>query len=641
MATRTGSVGSSGGTLNFASPVSIGITLGTNEYPNGTISLDDIKQGGAFWRNNRMNAQQSINLFLCDSAGNNKVLLFNVQIPANSTVLTPKSATINAPALAGKALYLIAEGDTGYVYLRNATAVTVQTAVSSYSITCQVSGGGGSLSASKSSAGQGEQITLYPSPNTGYQLASLTANTGTGISNNKFTMPASNITITATFSKVSYGITRQASPSGGGTVTTKKSGTSVNSANYGDTIAVSQTPATGYYFNGWTTSPANLISSGQFTMPAQAVTVTANYLKRSTASLASSALTGGSTVRLTISPDKSAYSHKYRLYFASGMDTGWVNVAAGTTAVDISIPSNWSNQIPNDTQKTGGWLQVDTYSGSTNIGSYTISSLTFNVPASAVPGIGTITNSIVRGTFANVGEYYVQNKSYVRTQTTASGAAGSSITSLKVQIGGYTGSNYVKTVSAASIDFTSGLLTIAGSTTITVTATDSRGRTVTKTATITVTAYAKPSGSIDVWRVDGMGVPSAMGDYAKYSLTANYTNVGTNTLTKTLKSQNTTASSPPDTGDILPGTGGRQTFSLTAEYTIELTLADAFETVTITAKLPTGQYIWYADETGTHLAFMKAATKTTPAGKAGTIEFPDNFQIYIGDTTLEDYIRSL
>ena len=357
--------------------------------------------------------------------------------------------------------------------------------------------------------------------------------------------------------------------------------------------------------------------------------------------MSSASLTGGSTVRLTISPDKSAYSHKYRLYFASGMDTGWVNVAAGTTAVDISIPSNWSNQIPNDTSKSGGWLQVDTYSGSTNIGSYTISSLTFYVPSSAVPSIGTITNSIVRGTFANVGDYYVQNKSYVRTQTTASGAAGSSISSLKVQIGGYSGSNYAKTVSAASIDFTSGLLTIAGSTTITVTATDSRGRTATKTATITVTAYAKPSGSLNVGRVDAQGNPDTMGAYATYTLTANYTQVGSNTLTKTLKSQNTTASNPANSGDILPGTGNRQTFSLTQEYTIELTLADAFETVTITAKLPSGQYILYVDSTGTHLGFMKAATKTTPAGKSGTIEFPSNFQIYIGDTTLEDYIRSL
>ena len=637
----TGSLGQTGVQTYFSSPVSLGVTLPANTYPSGAITFNNIVQGQAYWSNIFYSSGASVTVYLCDSAGNNAVQLFSLELNPQTSgwgfISYTNSATINAPGLAGKALYVKMTGNTDRVVLGGYTTVTINTAVNAYSITCSA-GTGGSLTASASSAAPGTTVTLYPSASTGYQLSSYTTNPSVTITNNKFTMPSSNITITATFTKISYTITKATSPSGAGTVTT-----SANSATMGTTVTVSQTPATGYYFNGWQTSPALTITSGSFTMPASNVTITAKYLRRSTASLNTTTLTGNGSVTLTISTESSAYTHKYKVSFGTNMETSWVNVSAGTTSVTISVPDGWSNYIPNAATKTGGTLVLETYSGSTKIGEYTISSLTYAVRSNAVPTIGTITTSVARTiggtTYANVGNYYVQSHCGVRIQGSASGVLSSSISSMSVSISGYSGGSYTKTVSSGSLDFTTGLLTIAGNATITVTTTDSRGRTASKTATITVTAYTAPSGSLSVWRVNNAGTADDSGTYGKYSYTSAYTAVGSNTLTKTITSQGSSFTPTNATGDIKPG--ARQTFSIQQEFTITLTLADSFETTTITAKIRSARFIIYVNPGGTKIGFMKATTESIPTGKSSTFEISEDTQVYIGDETLEAYIRRI
>ena len=715
-----GTIGYAGSVITFETPQSIGVTMPANTYPEGTLTFDNIADGNAYWKNNSSSYARSINLYLCDSAGNNRVFLFTVSLNKGGSNTTIKTANVSgAQALAGKALYLVADGDNTIVQLRRYTTITINAVEGTHTIsglgqtggsfslskteavagetitvTCSpdsgwsasapssspavtmtsagankwtftmpnsdititpnfskinytVSGsvspsGSGSISLSKTTANIGDTITITATPGTGWRLVSLTTNPSRTITNNKFTMPAGNVAVTATFEKISYSITKAASPSAGGTVTTSK-----NSANYGDTVTVSQTPATGYYFNGWTKTPSNLaINNGQFTMPAQNVSLTANYLKRSTASLASTSLTSGGTVKLTISPDKSTYSHKYKLSFGTNMETGWVNVAAGTTQVNISIPDSWANYIPSTTQKTGGTLVLETYNGSTKIGEYTISGLTYNVRSNAVPTLSDITKSIARTiggvTYANVGDYYVQNKCGVSIAATAAGVLGSSITSIACTLSGYSGSSYNKTVTnTTSLSYTTGLLSVTGTITITVVATDSRGRTATKTTTITVTAYNKPSGTLAVRRVDASGNDDTLGTYAKYTKTSSYTAVGSNSLSVKMRVGTGTAVTISDNaGDILPG--DRQTFSQISEYNIELILQDAFETVNIIAKLPTAQFLISLGADGTRMAFMKAVNESlSKNGKNGVLELSDLVQIYIGSETLEAYIRRI
>lgn len=447
-------------------------------------------------------------------------------------------------------------------------------------------------------------------------------------------------TYTITSATTSRTITRKVSPAGAGSITTKRGGTNVSSAVKGDVITVAAQAAQGYVFKGWTTSPANLISGSSFTMPDQNVTVTGVFEKISTGKLSKTSMNGGETVALTISAGSSAFSHKYNLSFGTGMETGDVNVAAGKTSVNIAVPLNWSAQIPNATSKSGGTLTLKTYSGSRLIGTSTITGLTYKVPASAKPTIGTILKSIERTigskTYANIGNIYVQNHCGVRIQASASGAQGSTIVQMTVKIGSYSGSNYNKTVAAASVDFTSGLLTVSGTTTITVTATDSRGRTTTATTTITVTAYSAPSGSLNVWRCDVNGDADDMGTYGKYELTKRYSNIGSNTLTVTLTARSDSATNPANSGDLLPG--NRKSFSQTSEYTVVLTLTDALESVTIRDKIPSARFILAFDSTGNKIGVMKFPNKAIPAGKERTFEISSDTQVYIGDDTLEGCI---
>ena len=446
------------------------------------------------------------------------------------------------------------------------------------------------------------------------------------------------MTVTTGTKVDAFNITTKVSPAGSGTLAANKT-----SAAAGETITLTRTDAAGYWFSGYSSSPAVTISGNQFTMPAAAVTITANHRKRSTATLNRSTLEGGGTAVLTIQAE-AAYAHKYKLSFGTGMETDWVDVAAGTTSVTIQIPENWSAAIPNQSSKTGGTLQLQTWYGTTNIGTYTSQGLEYVVPAGAVPTVGTITASIERTiggvTYANVGDYYVQNHCGVRIQAAAQGAQGSTVQSMTVTISGYTGSGHTTTVLAASVDWTSALLSIAGTATITVTATDSRGRTGSATAEITVSAYSAPAGSIAVRRVDTDGDDDDMGTFGKYAISKSYTQIGTNALTVTISYGSGSIVNPAaDSGDIFPG--NRQTFPATGEYTFTLTLADLLETTVITAKMPSARFIIYADSSGNRLGFMKAANKAIPAGKARTIEFSDDSQIYIGDVTLEQYIQDV
>ena len=650
MATKQAVFGSAGSRNRFSTPVSIGITMGANEYPSGTISFDNISTSGAYWYNASGTMQHTETFYLCDSAGNNKVELFTLTIPAGSSNSgIGKSATIsaaNGKKLKGKALYLVATNSSypgnSYIGLANQTTITINYALDSFGITVNA-GTGGSASANKSSAAPGETITITCTPGTGYSANTPTASgiTFTAAGTNKwtFTMPSSAVTVSCTFTKIGYTITKTVNPAGGGTVTTSKT-----TANYGDTITISQTPAAGYYFSHWTISPNITITNNSFVMPAGNVTITANYLKRSTATLNTNSVTGGETAILNIVPEKASYSHKYRLSFGTGMETSLTNVAAGTTSVNISVPLNWSAQIPNATSKGSGTLLLETYNGSTKIGEYTITGLTYNVPASVVPSIGNIATSIVRTiggtTYANIGEIYTQGKCGVRIQASGSGNQGSTVNSMEVSISGYTDAAYRKTVSGSSVDFTSGLLTVSGTATITVKATDSRGRAATRTAYISVTAYNRPNGTLAVWRVNSAGDRDPLGTYGKYSLTKAYTAIGSNTLSWSIKSQSATENSPGDTGNLLPSS--RQTFSQTSEYPIELKLVDAFETVTIIVMLPSAQFVIFLNADGDRMAFMKATNDSlSKNGKDGTIEFSANHQIYIGTTTLEDYIRGV
>lgn len=165
-----------------------------------------------------------------------------------------------------------------------------------YNVTCNTATGG-SISASPTRAQQGTTITLTVSPKTGYTLSSLTVKDASnntvsvsGSGNTRtFIMPSSNVTVTPTFSKISYTLTKATATNGSFTLSTS-SANPASSATYGATVTVTCSPndyyevdtvtykQTGSSGSGTTVSISN--NSGTFTMPAYNVTVTVTFKEK-------------------------------------------------------------------------------------------------------------------------------------------------------------------------------------------------------------------------------------------------------------------------------------------------------------------------------------------------------------------------
>ena len=83
-------------------------------------------------------------------------------------------------------------------------------------------------------------------------------------------MPAQNVSITANYTTIDYTVTvdgDNGTETGGGTY------------NIGDTVTLSATPDSGYTFDGWTVNSGGVtIVNDSFAMPAQNVSITANYI---------------------------------------------------------------------------------------------------------------------------------------------------------------------------------------------------------------------------------------------------------------------------------------------------------------------------------------------------------------------------
>jgi hypothetical protein len=156
--------------------------------------------------------------------------------------------------------------------------------VTKYSLTMAVApGGSGTASdltnASPYTAGSG--VSIKAVANSGYHFVNWTAPAGTFANANAaqttFTMPAQNVTVTANFLPV-YNLTMVANPVEGGTATDL---TNTSPYTVGTGVSIKGLANSGYHFVNWT-APAGTFGNATatqtiFTMPAQNVTVTANF----------------------------------------------------------------------------------------------------------------------------------------------------------------------------------------------------------------------------------------------------------------------------------------------------------------------------------------------------------------------------
>ena len=157
---------------------------------------------------------------------------------------------------------------------------------------------GGSPVSAENPAQYQDEITLTATPDKGYAFQTVTVTdvagqavtvSGEGDART-FTMPASNVTVTATFVGQPFSLTASSDPDGTGTVTFSGDGVAKNgdttTAKTGTEVTLTPVPAAGYVFNDSITAAttegneAVTVTDGKLTMAPEAVTVTAAFAKK-------------------------------------------------------------------------------------------------------------------------------------------------------------------------------------------------------------------------------------------------------------------------------------------------------------------------------------------------------------------------
>ncbi|MDY5356462.1 MAG: chitobiase/beta-hexosaminidase C-terminal domain-containing protein [Candidatus Cryptobacteroides sp.] len=306
---------------------------GDNKY--WTLSLND-GNGGTFQLLNNSTA----------TADTKRALLFQSYSTSGST----KTASLKFGAYAAGNINNV---DYAAIELYKYQEVTPPTP--KYSITfAEVTGG--TLSASPVKAEAGAEITLTATPDEGYAFnddwtvkdadeAVIPINEG------KFTMPAKDVTVSGSFSKVDYTITKATCE--GGSFTVKKNGVEVTKAQIGESITLTASAAEGYEFDSWTvtnesTSKTVYVNENTFTMPGANITVKANFVELAVvpvyASLeelvnAGEPTTEGTYVTVTLTNDEIT-----GIYTTSKGYRNGIYFKVGTQEVEIycqNVPESW------------------------------------------------------------------------------------------------------------------------------------------------------------------------------------------------------------------------------------------------------------------------------------------------------------
>ena len=312
-------------------------------------------------------------------------------------------------------------------------------------------------------------------------------------------------------------------------------------------------------------------------------------------------VTGSNSVTVNITRASSSFTHTVVFSFGSYSKT---TTGVGTST-SYAIPQSWLNAIPNATSGTAK-VTVTTYSGSTKIGSAVSKNFTLTVPSTVVPTISAVSLSEAVSGLATQFGGYVQGKSKIAAQITASGALSSTIKAYKTTI---QGANFT----AAS--FTSGVLTKSGTSTVTITVTDSRGRTASTTRSITVTAYAAPKiTSFQGFRCLANGTENYEGTYLNAAVNFTIASVGSkNTASYTVEYKLKTATTwtALTSGsvyalnqNIISASGFMSTEN---SYDIRLSVKDYFITVSSTFEIPTAFTLLDFNASGRGIAFGKVS----------------------------------
>ncbi len=305
---------------------------------------------------------------------------------------------------------------------------------------------------------------------------------------------------------------------------------------------------------------------------------------------------------ITISTPRASSSFTHTLKYTFGGSTATIATGVATSR-SWTPPVSLASKIPNT---TSGKLTIicETYSGSTKIGSKNIV-ITVRVPSSVVPTISSVAVTDTNSTqYAKMGGI-VKGKSKLSVVITASGAQGSTISSISTTGGGKTYSGSTFTVSS---------ITTAGTLTFTVTVKDSRGRSAKTTKSVTVVDYENPViTKFSVIRANSDGTPNDEGSSLLISYGFDISPVNN----KNDKSFTISMKPADGTNFITLLTGSAYTADTTLipegiinadmTYTIRLKVSDYFKSITHDIEAPTAFTLVDYHSSGKGIAFGMVA----------------------------------
>lgn len=206
--------------------------------------------------------------------------LFSGELPKGLTLKQTTGEISGTPTAEGTAQFTVrALNSVGND--KKELSITITNAPAAEHTITVTTAGGGTASASSTSATAGTEITLTATPNTGYHFKEWQVESPAGlvITNNKFTMPDSNVAIKAIFEEDSpFAPTKH-------TVTVKTDGNGIAFASpllavAGTEITLTAMPKEGYHFKEWQVISGGVaIENNKFLMPDSNVEVKAVFEK--------------------------------------------------------------------------------------------------------------------------------------------------------------------------------------------------------------------------------------------------------------------------------------------------------------------------------------------------------------------------
>ncbi len=250
---------------------------------------------------------------------------------------------------------VIVEGNTFTMPDKSITVMATFTKIN-YAITVN-SSTGGTAKVSKNPANFGDQITVTTTPDTGYEVDTITVN-GTPITGTKFTMSAKDTAVDVTFKKSTYTISTT-------NVTNGTLKVSQTSACYGDTITVTATPAIGCKLSCIRVAGV-IIDGNTFSMPAKNISVDATFTKidyaitvnastGGTAKVSKNPANFGDQITITTTPD---IGYEVDTITINGNAITGINFMMGAEDTIVDVTFKKSTYTISTANVTNGTLKV-------------------------------------------------------------------------------------------------------------------------------------------------------------------------------------------------------------------------------------------------------------------------------------------